>query len=531
MQLNSLVHTLSTQNSTETAVQESSGATIHSGRHIHSVALVILIGSLIASFCLLLSTWLNRRYDTVGQRLPIYLGITNLAMSSTHLFDHVYTLVNERVLPARSCAVAGGMFQFWFMAQLLLVAAMAVSMIYSTARNRPITYGCYDVKLVVPVFAGAFASTAISGLLNLFGSAGHWCYIATTGRMAYSASVIFHLVFPLLTLLTAIGGYAYTHTAMHRSTRRMKMVSSKNYAIFISTLINDDDDVLDDAVAGTRFARVAQHITSRRASLRHSRGTHDLAAHASASQTHASDGSNEPAPARQQRRHPYSTIFRHKPFSFSPSSPYRLTLGGLGAASNNNNNNSSSSSSSSNHSAAPVGHGETMNVQAGNPIEQPIATEAGLPASQPPPAMTTTVSPPTHSSPTHSGSFKLVNCSVTQHSIAYMLAFIAQWVPVLIYVLYVVASWDQPAMPMCVVALFNLAGMLHFAVYYWNQRNIKQPGLESSPSNFRQDARSPTPAAASMHHSHQDADDNMWLGRRNIGLRNSTVFSVSTVSV
>ncbi|KAI9599175.1 hypothetical protein BDF19DRAFT_430323 [Syncephalis fuscata] len=123
-------------------------------------------------------------------------------------------------MPFASCATIGGILQFWISLQQLLILAMASEFILTTYLGRPITFGFYDLHLLLPLILIASLITLIGELFGFYGSAGAWCYTATGSFYNQAASGWLHFAIPLCTMLSVTISYCWTARISHSYSRQ-----------------------------------------------------------------------------------------------------------------------------------------------------------------------------------------------------------------------------------------------------------------------------------------------------------------------
>ena len=106
---------------------------------------------------------------SVGQRLVVYLAISDLFMSVSHLLDHAYMYHERAHPPDLVCSVFGFVLQIFILAEWSVVVFTAVSACSLIVFEKELRLGRYDWRLLVLIFGLPLAVSTATLSLGLNG--------------------------------------------------------------------------------------------------------------------------------------------------------------------------------------------------------------------------------------------------------------------------------------------------------------------------------------------------------------------------
>lgn len=146
---------------------------------VHIVAWVILIISITCSITVII--WQQRTASAknlfqrkIGERLVVYLAITDLLFSVVHFGDHLLIVTGGDVPPRIPCIIFAAVLGETVFAQSLVVLLTAASLCLLVSCNRKITFGPYDVGLLLFCHGIPIAVMAFAGVKDYLGFSGYW---------------------------------------------------------------------------------------------------------------------------------------------------------------------------------------------------------------------------------------------------------------------------------------------------------------------------------------------------------------------
>ena len=146
---------------------------------VHIVAWIMLVTSIICSVITII--WQQRTASSkqffrrkLGERLVVYLAVTDIFFSITHFGDHLFTFLGRGHPPHIPCIVFSVVLMENMIAQSMVVFMTAVSLCLLVTCNRKISFGPRDVGLLLVSYGGPLIVVATCGLMGYFGNQGYW---------------------------------------------------------------------------------------------------------------------------------------------------------------------------------------------------------------------------------------------------------------------------------------------------------------------------------------------------------------------
>ena len=145
---------------------------------VHYIAIISIVISIICGIAVLIlharskdCTFWKRR---LGERLYVYQAWTDLAFNLCHICDHIIALTSlgnpNRIL----CNIfAFALFEV-IMAMNVVVLLSAISLFLLVRFNRSISFGPYDVGLLLSAYGSPAIPAIAFSALGYFGSSGYW---------------------------------------------------------------------------------------------------------------------------------------------------------------------------------------------------------------------------------------------------------------------------------------------------------------------------------------------------------------------
>ena len=109
----------------------------------------------------------------LGERLVVYLAITDLIYSVSHTCDHVLSLLYTGLPPVIPCIVFAFSLLEMILAQNMVVFLTAISLCLLVSCNRKVSFGRYDLGLLVIAYGVPAVFCIIFAALGFFGSTGY----------------------------------------------------------------------------------------------------------------------------------------------------------------------------------------------------------------------------------------------------------------------------------------------------------------------------------------------------------------------
>lgn len=145
---------------------------------IHYAALSTIAVSIVCSTTVLS---LHSRTSTtsfwkrkLGERLYVYLAVTDLMFSITHTCDHVIALTSLGDPDKLLCTVFAFSLFETIMAQNVVVFLSALSLWLLVKFSYKLKFGPYDVGLLTAAYGVPFFFALAFSVLGYFGSSGYW---------------------------------------------------------------------------------------------------------------------------------------------------------------------------------------------------------------------------------------------------------------------------------------------------------------------------------------------------------------------
>ena len=146
---------------------------------IHIMALVLLSISASVSFCLTIFLFKSKKDKNlfrwpIGERLVVYLALSNLLYSIVHMLDHSYMLAIEYHPPRLTCMTFGFFLSTCALLQAMVVLFTAFNAFFMVVLSKKIPLGKYDIGF----FLYAVGIPILVGILGLaipfLGPQGPW---------------------------------------------------------------------------------------------------------------------------------------------------------------------------------------------------------------------------------------------------------------------------------------------------------------------------------------------------------------------
>lgn len=146
---------------------------------MHGVAWTALLISIICSIITII--WQHRTASAVsfykrklGERLVIYLAVSDIFFSVTHFSDHVFTYLGEGSPPKIPCIIFASVLMENIMAQSLIVFLTAASLCLLVTCNRKINFGPFDIGLLIISYGCPLIVVMVCGFRGYLGYQGYW---------------------------------------------------------------------------------------------------------------------------------------------------------------------------------------------------------------------------------------------------------------------------------------------------------------------------------------------------------------------
>ena len=110
----------------------------------------------------------------IGQRLVIYLAICDLGWSTSHMMDHTYMFITKDHPPSLFCQTAAFFMGQFVVAQAIIVSFTALNAFILLVKERRLSLGSHDWKLLSVAFIVPFSITMVPAVLGYLGPSGAW---------------------------------------------------------------------------------------------------------------------------------------------------------------------------------------------------------------------------------------------------------------------------------------------------------------------------------------------------------------------
>ncbi|KAI8834873.1 hypothetical protein BC829DRAFT_406906 [Chytridium lagenaria] len=145
---------------------------------LHAVALLCIGLSMAGSLHMVFWTVRKGKYNTIGERFPLYVAILDFLWSVVHSIDHIYMMVAAGANPPPAmCSAIGAILSLFMLAQVMLLNLIAVSMFLSVYMGWNLSYGSYDWVLGVLTFGVPIGYVIVGLSVNAFGADLYWCFL------------------------------------------------------------------------------------------------------------------------------------------------------------------------------------------------------------------------------------------------------------------------------------------------------------------------------------------------------------------
>ena len=146
---------------------------------IHAVAIVSLTVSIISSVIVIV--WQQKASSAkeffkrkLGERLVVYLAVTDLFYSISHFLDHLVNILGHGVPSHTPCVIFASVTMECIFAQSAIVLFTAISLCLLVSCNRKIKYGPYDVILLLVSYGPPLILVVFSLVKGYIGNNGYW---------------------------------------------------------------------------------------------------------------------------------------------------------------------------------------------------------------------------------------------------------------------------------------------------------------------------------------------------------------------
>ena len=147
---------------------------------LHTTAIVVLVISIVCSVIVII--WQQRTASSknlfdrkLGERLVVYLAITDFVNSLCHFCDHVLIIIWQGYPPPDiPCIFFATVLGETIFAQSLLVLVTALSLCLLVACNRKVSFGPYDIGLLFISYVLPLILVIYLAFLDYLGYHGYW---------------------------------------------------------------------------------------------------------------------------------------------------------------------------------------------------------------------------------------------------------------------------------------------------------------------------------------------------------------------
>ena len=137
-----------------------------------SISIVVSVGVLIYLSCCASTTSHFKR--PIGERLPVYLALTDLCFSISHELDHWYMFVTKYHPPDALCIFFAFNLQVFIVAQSVVVLFTAVGAMIMVVFEKQIQLGRYDWGLILSAAGIPIAINLAGAFVPFLGQGGPW---------------------------------------------------------------------------------------------------------------------------------------------------------------------------------------------------------------------------------------------------------------------------------------------------------------------------------------------------------------------
>ncbi|RKP05721.1 hypothetical protein THASP1DRAFT_32438 [Thamnocephalis sphaerospora] len=403
-----------------------------------TVALVMLTASFVCASGMILSSAVNGRWHNPTQRIPIYLATFDIIGCTIHLTDHLYTMMNFHTFGPRTCSLLGGFFQFWVGTQVAMVSYLAFNIGACARARKNVDWGRWDYQLLVPTFLLSGLQVLPGAVLNVFGSSGYWCFIDAKSEYSFAANILYRLVAPTIGVLVtcySYGSAAYELRKDMRVTHRTHKAADRHLAD-----IEKGNNAACETPGNGEEAYESECDECDAISCYSSSDDDDAIIEV------ATDGRR--ASTRPDMRE------------------IRLRFGGLITNSSNNEDTVIGTTTLPVERHYSLQSCDTAIISQSTP--QPSIMSGGTSTRAATMVPTSAACSTTAAAPRHHRLHRA--CRHHRHAAihmvtAYMIAFVAQWAPVIIYLTYIAIDWRSSGVPLAANAFFYGSGIAHYGVY------------------------------------------------------------------
>ncbi|CAG8555903.1 12454_t:CDS:2 [Ambispora gerdemannii] len=149
---------------------------------IFVVAMVGIGSSLIGSHFVLYRTLLKWRKCLeksvtlpMNYRLPLYTALTDIFISTLHIANFMYLIINHRVIRDPACQIVAIAQDVSYGYNKFLYMIIAIATYLEVARRIPVNFGPYDYRLFLMMNVLTFLNVFPKVMLTNYGRHNYWC--------------------------------------------------------------------------------------------------------------------------------------------------------------------------------------------------------------------------------------------------------------------------------------------------------------------------------------------------------------------
>ena len=146
---------------------------------IHITAIISLCLSICASVAVIIYFFLSSQQKNVwrrpiGERLVLYLALSDLTQSISHLLDHGYMLAVNDHPPDRFCTAFAGLLIYPITVQMMIVLFTAVNLCVLVVKEVKLNLGRYDWRLMLYALGVPAVVVGVGLAFGFWGPGGAW---------------------------------------------------------------------------------------------------------------------------------------------------------------------------------------------------------------------------------------------------------------------------------------------------------------------------------------------------------------------
>ena len=111
---------------------------------------------------------------SIGERLTIYIAVLDLVLGLCHGSDHSYMLITKQHVPEIPCTIFAYLLTFSGISQSVIVMMVAILSFICLVKEKKITLGRYDWKILLLATGIPFTLVTPLGGLGILGPTGAW---------------------------------------------------------------------------------------------------------------------------------------------------------------------------------------------------------------------------------------------------------------------------------------------------------------------------------------------------------------------